>query len=58
MFTLGNQILAHIRTLEDLPNVLKATITDLQRDASREFTPAIMDAMMYAYEACSAESGK
>lgn len=58
MYTLGNQILAHIRSLEDLPNVLKATITELQRDASREFTPKIMEAMMYAYEACSAESGK
>ncbi|KAK7739253.1 hypothetical protein SLS62_011259 [Diatrype stigma] len=46
LYTLGNQILAHIRTLEDLPNMLRATITELQRDASREFTPVIMEAMI------------
>ncbi|RYP00448.1 hypothetical protein DL763_000800 [Monosporascus cannonballus] len=57
LWTLGNQILAHIRTLQDLPNMLRATITDLQRDASREFTPVIMDSMMDAYQACTAESG-
>lgn len=38
--------------------MLRATITELQRNASREFTPVIMEAMMYAYEACTAERGK
>ena len=58
LYTLGNQILAHIRTLEDLPAMLRGTITELHRDASRAFTPVIMEAMMYAYEACTGERGK
>ncbi|KAI1372650.1 hypothetical protein F4677DRAFT_431751 [Hypoxylon crocopeplum] len=56
--TLSSQILAHMRTLEQLPIVLRATITDLQREANREFTPAICHAMAYAYQVCSDERGQ
>ncbi|KAI1760686.1 hypothetical protein GGR53DRAFT_508668 [Hypoxylon sp. FL1150] len=55
--TLSNQIKAHERSLDQLPLTLRATITDLQREASREFTPAICHAMMYAYDVCVQESG-
>ena len=51
-------MLAHIRTLEDLPAMLRDTITELQREASRQFTPVIMEVMMYAYEACTDERGR
>ncbi|KAH6648251.1 hypothetical protein BKA67DRAFT_522596 [Truncatella angustata] len=54
---LSQQILAHIRTLSELPATLKATITDLQREASREFVPVIMEAMRYAYYTCTEERG-
>ncbi|ETS86827.1 hypothetical protein PFICI_00655 [Pestalotiopsis fici W106-1] len=54
---LSQQILNHIRTLGELPATLKATITDLQREASRQFVPVIMEAMAYAYHVCSEERG-
>lgn len=57
LYTLGNQMLAHIRTLEDLPAMLRDTITELQREASRQFTPVIMEAMVDAYEGCTDERG-
>lgn len=55
--TLSNQVKAHERTLDQLPSTLRTTITDLQREASREFTPAICHAMMYAYDVCAQERG-
>ncbi|KAL7629638.1 hypothetical protein AAE478_001160 [Parahypoxylon ruwenzoriense] len=55
--TLARQIQVHIRTLQELPGALRTTITDLQREASREFTPAICGAMMYAYQTCANENG-
>ncbi|KAI0148196.1 hypothetical protein F4776DRAFT_606585 [Hypoxylon sp. NC0597] len=57
MITLSSQISAHMRTLEQLPETLRTTITELQREASRQFTPAICNAMRYAYETCVAENG-
>ncbi|KAI1502359.1 hypothetical protein F5X99DRAFT_379222 [Biscogniauxia marginata] len=57
LLTLSNQILAHMRTLEELPTTLRTGITDLQREASRQFTPVICNAMMHAYEVCTNESG-
>jgi hypothetical protein len=54
---LSQQILSHIRTLGELPGTLKATITDLQREASRQFVPVIMEAMAYAYHVCTEERG-
>ncbi|KAI1478877.1 Dynamin family-domain-containing protein [Daldinia eschscholtzii] len=55
--TLSSQILAHMRTIEQLPITLRAVITDLQREASRQFTPAICNAMQYAYQVCTEERG-
>ncbi|OTA63095.1 hypothetical protein K449DRAFT_349574 [Hypoxylon sp. EC38] len=58
MVTLSSQILAHMRTLEQFPDNLRAMITELQREASRQFTPAICSAMSYAYDTCVAERGQ
>lgn len=55
---LAKQIAAHCRTLNGVPKNIGATITELQRDASREFTPVIGAAMNDAYEACVLERGK
>ena len=55
---LANQIAAHSRALADLPTTLQATITDLQREASRQFTPVICEAMRNAYATCTNLSGK
>ncbi|KAI0020202.1 Dynamin family-domain-containing protein [Xylariomycetidae sp. FL0641] len=57
MLTLSQQILAHMRSLEALPDAIKASITDLQREASREFTPIIVNVMKRAYEDCTNERG-
>ncbi|KAI1408718.1 Dynamin family-domain-containing protein [Hypoxylon sp. FL1857] len=57
MATLSRQILAHMRALEQLPEILRATITDLQKEANRRFTPAICNAMTWAYQTCTEESG-
>ncbi|KAI1074397.1 hypothetical protein F5B20DRAFT_586283 [Whalleya microplaca] len=57
ILTLSSQIMAHMRTLEQLPLTLRETITNLQRDASREFVPQICEAMMYAYQVCTDERG-
>ncbi|KAI1806680.1 Dynamin family-domain-containing protein [Daldinia bambusicola] len=55
--TLSSQILAHMRTIEQLPITMRGIITDLQREASRQFTPAICSAMQYAYQVCTEERG-
>ncbi|KAI1659708.1 Dynamin family-domain-containing protein [Daldinia decipiens] len=57
IITLSSQILAHMRTIEQLPITMRAVITDLQREASRQFTPAICNAMQYAYQVCTEERG-
>lgn len=55
---LAKQIAGHCRTLNDVPKNVNATITELQRDASREFAPVIVKAMNDAYQTCVLERGK
>ncbi|KAH9904586.1 hypothetical protein F4778DRAFT_69364 [Xylariomycetidae sp. FL2044] len=57
LFTLSDQIKVHVTSLEALPAVLRETITELQREASRQFTPQIMESMRQAYSLCTEESG-
>ncbi|KAI1352363.1 hypothetical protein F5Y01DRAFT_324313 [Xylaria sp. FL0043] len=57
LVTLSSQILTHIRTVESLPDVARQKITESQRDASRQFTPAIREAMADAYTICTNEYG-
>lgn len=54
---LSNQIMAHVRTLLALPATISSDITDVQREASRQFTPVICNAMMDAYTICTEEYG-
>ncbi|KAJ8108981.1 hypothetical protein ONZ43_g6263 [Nemania bipapillata] len=58
LVTLSNQILAHIRTVQELPVTLRADITEIQREASRQFTPIICEAMTEAYDFCTNEHGQ
>ncbi|KAI3323344.1 hypothetical protein HD806DRAFT_496329 [Xylariaceae sp. AK1471] len=58
LVTLSNQILAHMRTVQALPATIRAKITDLQREANRQFTPVICEAMTTAYEICTNERGQ
>lgn len=55
--TLSSQVLVHMRTLEHLSAVFRTTVTDLQREANRKFTPSICQAMKYAYTICTEERG-
>ncbi|KAI1336959.1 hypothetical protein F5Y15DRAFT_426715 [Xylariaceae sp. FL0016] len=57
LVTLGNQIVVHMRTIDGLPNALRRTIIDLQRDANRGFTPIITDIMRQTYQNCAQERG-
>ncbi|KAI1322901.1 hypothetical protein F5Y16DRAFT_403978 [Xylariaceae sp. FL0255] len=57
IITLSSQMVAHIRTLKELPVALRAKITELQREASREFTPVICGCMLQAYQICVDERG-
>ncbi|KAI5922509.1 Dynamin family-domain-containing protein [Camillea tinctor] len=57
LLTLSNQILIHMRTLEGLPAALFAAATNIQREASRQFTPVICEAMMAVYGFCANEVG-
>ncbi|TGJ86746.1 hypothetical protein E0Z10_g2034 [Xylaria hypoxylon] len=57
LITLSSQIQAHTRTVQALPDTSHTEITVLQREASRNFTPAICDAMMDAYTICTNEHG-
>ncbi|KAI0546525.1 hypothetical protein F4679DRAFT_598606 [Xylaria curta] len=57
LVTLSIQILAHERTIQELPETIRDKVTALQRDANREFTPVIRDAMSDAYEICTNECG-
>jgi hypothetical protein len=55
---LAKQIAAHCRTLNDVPTNINATITELQRDANRDFAPVVGKAMNDAYQTCVLERGK
>ncbi|CAJ2501356.1 Uu.00g042090.m01.CDS01 [Anthostomella pinea] len=57
LVTLSNQIVAYMRTLDELPNSLGSRITELQREASREFTPVIGAVMQDVYDRCAMERG-
>ncbi|KAI1640119.1 hypothetical protein F4809DRAFT_562582 [Biscogniauxia mediterranea] len=57
LLTLSNQILIHMRSLEGLPATLFAAATDIQREASRQFTPVICEAMAEVYGFCANETG-
>ncbi|KAI0538109.1 hypothetical protein GGR58DRAFT_513346 [Xylaria digitata] len=57
LITLSSQIQAHARTMQALPDTVYAEITESQREASRQFTPAICNAMMDAYIICTNERG-
>jgi len=46
-----------MHTIQDLPDLVIATVTDLQREASRVSSPVIRRAMADAYELCAAEQG-
>ncbi|KAJ3577378.1 hypothetical protein NPX13_g3190 [Xylaria arbuscula] len=56
--TLSSQILAHIRTIAALPGVVYEKVTEIQREASRCFTPVICDEMDDAYTICTNERGQ
>ncbi|KAI0470344.1 hypothetical protein F4859DRAFT_522828 [Xylaria cf. heliscus] len=58
LVTLSSQILAHERTVQALPAAIGEKVTQLQREASRQFTPVIRDVMTEAYEICANESGQ
>ncbi|KAI0188385.1 hypothetical protein EV127DRAFT_368349 [Xylaria flabelliformis] len=58
LVTLSSQILAHARTIQALPATIREKVTALQREANREFTPVIRDAMEDAYDFCSNENGQ
>jgi hypothetical protein len=57
LVTLSNQILAHMRTVQGIPITIRSKVTELQREANRQFTPVICDAMMKAYTICTDEHG-
>ncbi|KAI0103234.1 hypothetical protein GGR51DRAFT_525139 [Nemania sp. FL0031] len=58
LVTLSSQILAHIRTVQELPAIIRSNVTELQREASRQFTPVICNAMTEAYTTCTNEHGQ
>lgn len=57
LMTLSSQIMAHIRVMKTLPAAMRQEITEAQREASRQFTPAICRAMNDAYTICTNERG-
>lgn len=58
LITLSNQILAHIRVIKDIPKDMGERMTEAQREANRQFTPAICRAMDNAYAFCTNVSGR
>jgi len=52
-----NQLRVYSQIMADFPGQLLVTITELQREASRAFTPVITEAMTQAYVACTEERG-
>jgi hypothetical protein len=55
---LKTQIFNHEQTLKDLDLSLRDQMNGLQREANREFTPSIEQAMRTAYTACVALNGR
>jgi hypothetical protein len=54
---LKTQIVTYEQLFADLNQVLIGRMTELQRDANRDFTPTIMDIMHTVYERCADEHG-
>jgi hypothetical protein len=54
---LKTQIYTHEQLFADLNQVLITTMTELQREANRDFTPTIGSIMHTIYDACANESG-
>ncbi|KAH8716864.1 hypothetical protein GQ44DRAFT_624695 [Phaeosphaeriaceae sp. PMI808] len=55
---LKTQIYTYEQLFADLNQVLIFKMTELQREANRDFTPTIADIMHTAYERCAEEFGK
>ncbi|KAF9881435.1 tat pathway signal sequence [Colletotrichum karsti] len=54
---LSQQLRTHITRLKEIPGLLRTTIQDLQREASRGFHPIITEDMQPAYDICVEERG-
>ncbi|KAK8038081.1 hypothetical protein PG994_014848 [Apiospora phragmitis] len=57
LLNVGHQVAAVNQVLKGWPAHLQAEITQLQREASRAFTPVICQAMSEAYRICTEASG-
>lgn len=55
---LNQQIRGYTAAMDAAPAALRTAITERQRDANREFTPVIQQAMQHAYDVCTAERGE
>jgi hypothetical protein len=55
---LKSQVYTNEDLFNNFYNVLLAAMTDLQRDANRDFTPVIVTVMQTAYTLCTEEKGK
>lgn len=55
---LNHQLPTHVQSISQLRTEAGAMVTDLQRDASRAFTPEIQRLMEPVYTACSDEWGE
>ncbi len=54
---LQQQLQVYENILKDVSNTAKETVNTTQKDINREFTPVIEEAMLWAYETCTAECG-
>jgi hypothetical protein len=54
---LSNQIKTYEKLFADIKTQMATIMTEHQREANREFTPAITQAMEYAYTVCTEEQG-
>lgn len=54
---LNQQLRTQAAALLEMPTPFKALVTDKQRDANREFTPMIQQAMQQGYTICTDERG-
>ncbi|CZR50756.1 uncharacterized protein PAC_00630 [Phialocephala subalpina] len=57
LMLLGQQLTTYNQIFTNLTEEMKAVITELQRDANREFTPVIARNLSSAYEYCADEKG-
>jgi hypothetical protein len=57
MSMLANQLNGYSQSFKQVADQMVLVITELQRDANREFTPVIAARMEPAYEACTIEHG-